>query len=201
MKLSPWHIAETDTLFKEHGGIMRVLVRVLVALNLTVIACQGRRPADNGDTARAQQSAESSAAAPRVRESRPADSTAGLAAGKEPGTTPATPTPTVTSENSIAAMRLQLQRLDTASVENLQRNMKEHSTKLGDLLTTMRVEVQAVTSPAKDAWVASADTVERDLGQLALVQGEELRTAYRVHRSRVLRLLDGFRVLVPAKPM
>jgi hypothetical protein len=114
---------------------------------------------------------------------------------------PATPTPAVTSENSIATMRLQLQRLDTASVENLQRNMKEHSRMLGDLFTTMRVEVQAVTSPAKNSWLAAADTVEHDVGRLAEAQGEELRTAFRVHRGRVTRLLDEFRVLVPAKPM
>jgi hypothetical protein len=98
-------------------------------------------------------------------------------------------------------MRLQLQRLDTASVENLQRNMKEHSRMLGDLFTTMRVEVQAVTSPTKNSWLASADTIEHALGRLALAQGEELRTAFREHRSRVTRLLDEFRVLVPAKPM
>ena len=181
---------------------MRVLIRVLVALSLTVIACQGRPAVDNGDTVRAQQPAESSAAAPRGRESTPAaDSAARQAAGKEPGTTPATPTPTVTSENAIATMRLQLQRMDTASVENLQRNMTGHSRMLGDLLTTMRVEVQAVTSPAKNSWLASADTVEGDLGRLASARGEELRTLFRVHSSRVVRLLTEFRALVPAKPI
>jgi len=180
---------------------MHVLSRVLVALSFTVIACQGRPAADSRDTARAQQSAESSAAASPVRESRPADSTAGLAAGKEPGTIPATPTPTVTSENSIATIRLQLQRLDTGSVENLQRNMKEHSRMLEDLLTTMRLEVQALTSPAKNSWLASADTVERDLARIVSTQGVELQTGFRLHRNRVLRLLDEFRVLVPAKPM
>ena len=98
-------------------------------------------------------------------------------------------------------MRLQLQRLDTASAENLQRDMKEHSRMLGDLLTTMRVEVQAVTSPAKNCWLASADTVEDVLGGLTSAQGAALRTAFRPHRNRVLRLLDEFRVLVPSRPM
>ena len=96
-------------------------------------------------------------------------------------------------------MRLHLQRLDTASVENLQRSMKEHSGMLGDMLTTMRVEVQAVTAPAKDSWLAVADSAESDLDQLALAQGEALRTAFRTHRLRILRLLDEFRVLVPPR--
>lgn len=96
-------------------------------------------------------------------------------------------------------MRLHLQRLDTASVENLRRSMKEHSQMLGDMLTTMEVEVQAVSSPAKNSWLAASDSAESDLDNLALAQGEPLRTAFRAHRLRVLRLLDEFRVLVPAK--
>ena len=175
--------------------------RFLTALSLTVIACSGPGAASDGDTSQVQQKADSPATAVRDSAPGPADSTSALAAGKEPGTIPATPTPTVTSENSIANMRRHLQRLDTAGVETLQRNMKEHSTLLGDLLTTMEVEVQAATSPAKNTWLASADTIEKELDRLALAQGEELRAAFRVHSSRVRRLLDEFRVLVPAKPM
>jgi hypothetical protein len=96
-------------------------------------------------------------------------------------------------------MRLHLQRLDTASAQVLQGKMAEHAKILGDLLTTMEVEVQGVTSPAKNTWLAFADTVENDLDKLALANGEELRTAFRAHSSRVRRLLDEFRVLVPAK--
>ena len=70
---------------------------------------------------------------------------------------------------------------------------------LGDLLTTMRVEVQAAASPTKNTWLMSADSVESDLDRLALADGEALRTAFREHRTRVLRLLDGFRALVPPK--
>lgn len=180
---------------------MHRLLRFVVALSFAVIACQGRGSTSDRDTAEAKQIADSPATVSRSPESRPVDSAAALAAGKEPGTIPATPTPAVTSENSIATMRLQLQRLDTASAENLQRSMREHATMLGDLLTTMRVEVQAVTSATKNSWLASADTVERDLGGIVSAQGEELRTAFRLHRNRVLRLLDEFRVLVPAKPM
>ncbi len=77
--------------------------------------------------------------------------------------------------------------------------MSEHQKMLGDLLTTMRVEVQAATSPAKNAWIAAADSVEGDFDKLALANGEALRTAFREHKTRVLRLLDGFRVLVPAR--
>ena len=122
-----------------------------------------------------------------------------MASGKEPGTIPATPTPSVTTDNAIANMRQRLQALDNASVQTLQSGMKEHSKMLGDLLTTMRVEVQAATSPTKDAWLVSADSVEGDLDRLALADGPALTTAFREHRTRVLRLLDGFRTLVPPK--
>ena len=122
-----------------------------------------------------------------------------MASGKEPGTIPATPTPSVTSDNAIANMRQRLQALDNASVQTLQSGMKEHSKMLGDLLTTMRVEVQAAASTTKDAWLVSADSVESDLDRLALADGAALTTAFREHRTRVLRLLDGFRVLVPPK--
>jgi hypothetical protein len=73
-------ITATDSLFKEHGGIMRVLLWVLVALSLTVIACQGRRAAESGDTALAQQIAEPSTAASPGREAGPDRL---VAAGKE----------------------------------------------------------------------------------------------------------------------
>jgi hypothetical protein len=178
---------------------MPVTTRVLAALSLTVIACQGRGTADGRDTTLAQ-TTESIAVTSTRRESAPAGSPAGEAAGKEEGHLPATQTPTVTSENSIATMRQQLQRLDGASIEILRHDMKEHSTEVADLFTTMRVEVQAVTSPAKNSWLASADTVDRDLGKLVLLQGQELKTSFSLHRTRVLRLLDEFRVLVPAKP-
>ena len=72
---------------------------------------------------------------------------------------------------------------------------------VADLLTTMEVQVQAGTSPSKTAWLASADTAESDLDRLALAQGEELRTAFRAHSTRVRRLLDEFRLLVPAELM
>lgn len=98
-------------------------------------------------------------------------------------------------------MQLQLQRLDTASVSTLQGGMAQHSKTLGDLLTTMRVQVQAVTVPAKNSWLAAADSVENDLDKLALAQGEELRTAFRAHRTRVLRLIEQFRALVPAESL
>lgn len=179
---------------------MRGLIQIPIALTVTVIACQNRRPADNNDTALTQQSAESSRPASPDPAPKPVDPTAGLAKGKEPGTTPATPTPSVTSESSITAMRLHLQRLDTASATGLQGSMQQHSRMLGDLLTTMRVEVQSVTSASKESWLAAADTVEDDLNRLALAQGAELTTAFRAHRTRVLQLLDGFRALVPAKP-
>ena len=172
--------------------------RLVMALSLTVIACERPGSAGRGDTAAAQL-ADSPATAARSPAPRPADSAAAVAAGKEPGTVPATPTPTVTPEKSIAAMRLHLQQCDTASVQVLQGKMTEHAKLLGDLLTTMEVEVQDVTSPAKNAWLASADTVENDLDKLALAQGEALRTAFRAHSNRVRRLLDEFRVLVPAK--
>jgi hypothetical protein len=94
-------------------------------------------------------------------------------------------------------MRVHLQRLDTASAQALQAKMKDHANALGQLLTTMGVEVQAVTTPTKHSWVALSDSVDADLDKLALAEGEELRTAFRAHRSRVLRLLDQFRVLVP----
>ena len=179
---------------------MRISLRFLVALNLTVVACKGPGAAGSRDTAQAQQQpADSPAMASGGRESAPAGSSAGQAAGKEAPYIPATPTPTVTSESSIVAMRLHLQRLDTASAQNLQAKMKDHATMLGDLLTTMGVEVQQVTSSTKTSWLALADTVDGDLDKLALAQGEELRTAFRAHRTRVTRLLDQFRVLVPAK--
>ena len=94
-------------------------------------------------------------------------------------------------------MRDHLQRLDGATAESLQSGMKDHSKMLGDLLTTMRVEVQAATSPTKNTWLASADTAENELDRLALANGEALKTSFREHRTRVLRLLDGFRALVP----
>jgi hypothetical protein len=173
--------------------------RLVMALSLTAIACQGPGTAGRDDTATAQQVADSPAMTARGPAPRPADSAAAVAAGREPGDIPATPTPTVTSEKSIAAMRLHLQQCDAASVQVLQSKMTEHAKMLGDLLTTMEVEVQEVTSPAKSSWMASADTIEQDLDKLALAQGEALRTAFRVHSNRVRRLLDEFRVLVPAK--
>jgi hypothetical protein len=94
-------------------------------------------------------------------------------------------------------MRLQLRQLDSTNVQSLSGKMAEHSKTFTDLLTTMRVEAQAATSPAKNSWLALADSAEHDLARLASVQGEELRAAFRAHRDRVLRLLDGFRVLVP----
>jgi hypothetical protein len=183
---------------------MRASPGLLVVLSLATIAC--RRSAEELDRETTAAAADSPAAstgrAPVASTDptpRPADSAAGLAAGKEPGTIPATPTPTITSESAIAAMRAQLQRLDTASVQALAGARAEHSKMLGDLLTTMRVEVQALTSTAKDSWLAMADSAEGDLNRLALADGEALRTAFRVHRDRVLRLLDDFRVLVPRK--
>jgi hypothetical protein len=194
----------------QQGGIMRALLRLVVTLSVGIIACQGRGSPSDRDTL-VQRPTDSPAAAPSSGapksggepradgEPKPADSGPALASGKEPGTIPATRTPAVTSENSIATMRLHLQRLDTASVQTLQGKMTEHSKMLGDLLTTMRVEVQAATSSGKNAWIAAADSLEGDLDRLALAQGEELRTAFRAHRTRVVRLLDEFRVLVPAK--
>lgn len=176
---------------------MRLLLRHVGVLSLIAFACQGRGAESNPDTALPQQPADSPATASVARESRPADSTAPLAKGIEPGHIPATPTPTVTTENAIATMRLQLQRLDTASVANLQARMTEHTKAVTDLLTTMRLEVQEATSPTKTAWLASADTVDRDLPKLNETQGEALRTAFRMHRTRVMRLLDDFRALVP----
>ena len=182
---------------------MRVF-QLPVALCLAIIACQRRDTGTVQDTAQMQPSSDSPATASSGTDarptdaSRPADSAGRLSVGKEPGTIPATPTPAVTSENSIAAMRAQLQHLDSANVQDLQAAMKDHSRRVGDLLTTMRVEVQAVTSPAKNSWLAAADTVEGDLNRLALATGEALRSAFRVHRTRMSRLLDEFRVLVPA---
>lgn len=170
---------------------------LLIALSFAVTACNGNGASGGRDTTIAQRSADSPATAARTSEPRPVDSTAALAAGKEPGTAPATPTPTVTSESSIAAMRQQLQRLDAASAQDLQGSMKEHSRMVGDLFTTMRVEVDAISAPTKSSWLASADSVEKDLGRLASTQGEELRTAFRAHSTRVRRLLDEFRVLIP----
>ena len=177
-------------------------------MSVAVTACQSRVEEVKPDTAFAHQTADSTATASPGRVARPADSAAvsrpadsitAAASGREPGSIPARPTPTTTSENTIVRMRLHLQRLDTASVENLQRSMKEHASMLGDMLTTMEVEVQALTSPAKNSWLAASDSAENDLDRLALAQGEALRTAFRAHRLRVLRLLDEFRVLVPAK--
>ena len=96
-------------------------------------------------------------------------------------------------------MRQHLQQCDSASVLVLQGKMTEHAKLLGDLLTTMEVEVQALKSPANTSWLAFADTVDHDLAKLSLAQGEELRTAFRAHSTRVRRLLDEFRVLVPAR--
>jgi hypothetical protein len=188
--------------------------RVLVAFAFAALACQ--RPAEDriDDTSGGAMPADVPAAAPAARtpaastdRARPVDSTAarpdstaGLAAGKEPGTIPATPTPTVTSESAIAAMRSRLERMNSASTQELERARAEHSKMLGDLLTTMRVEVQALTSPAKNSWLAMADSAEGDLNRLALADGDALRTAFRVHRDRVLRLLDDFRTLVPPTP-
>ena len=173
---------------------------IVIALSLTVLACNGPGSASSGDTSQVQQRADSPATAARSPEPGPGDTTSALAATKEPGTVPATPTPTVTAEGSIATMRRHLQRLDSAGVETLQNTMKEHAKMLGDLLTTMEVEVQGSSSPRKNSWLASSDSVENDLDKLALAQGEALRTAFRAHSSRVRRLLDEFRVLVPAKP-
>jgi hypothetical protein len=186
---------------------MRTYHPAVIALSFVIIACQGRSAETSLDTAQVQQPAGSPAMARRDSATqttdrpaaRPADSTSASPTGKEPGTIPATPTPTVTSESAIASMRLQLQRLDTASVQNLQARMAEHAKMLGDLLTTMRVEVQAATVSTKNTWLAAADSVENDLDQLALVQGEQLRTAFRAHKTRVLRLLEEFRALVPRK--
>jgi hypothetical protein len=173
---------------------MRTSAQLVFALSV-VVACQGQG-AGSLDTAQVRQVPDSPAAALGSPQS-PAGATAASPDGKEPGTIPATKTPAVASETSLSAMRSQLARWDTASATTLQGNMKEHSQKLGDLLTTMRVEVQALTAPTKDAWLAAADTVEGDLDKLNLAQGEELRTACRQHRERVLRLMDQFRVLVP----
>jgi hypothetical protein len=116
----------------------------------------------------------------------------------EPGSVPAKPTPAVTSDQAIAALRQRLQRLENGSARDLQGSMADYSRALQDLLTTMRVEVLAVTATSRDAWIASADTIESDLVQLKASQGDEIVTAFRAHRPRVTRLLDQFRVLVPA---
>src|SRR6187401_62696 len=173
--------------------------RLILALSFATVACEGPGAAGRGDTASAQPRADSPATAARGPQARPAESAAAVATGVEPGSIPATPTPTVASEKSIATMRQHLQQCDSASVLVLQGKMTEHAKLLGDLLTTMEVEVQALKSPAKDSWLASADTVENDLDKLALAKGEELRTAFRAHSTRVRRLLDDFRVLVPAR--
>ena len=193
--------------YSEHGEIMRIHNRLVVTLSFIFVACQGRGAETRLDTAQVQPPTGSPAtasreSAPKAADrpaARPVDTTNASATGKEPGTIPATRTPTVTSESSIAAMRLHLQRLDTTSVQTLQAGMANHGKMLGDLLTTMRVEAQAATSSAKNAWLAAADSVEKDLDQLALAQGDQLRTAFRAHRTRVLRLLDEFRALVPPK--
>lgn len=178
--------------------LMREPHRLVIVLSFVAIACNGNGAAGNRDTTTVQPSADPPATAARASEpAKPVDSTAALAKGKEPGTTPATRTPTVTSENSIAAMRQQLQRLDAAGVQDLQASMKEHSKMVEDLFTTMRVEVDAVSSTTKSTWLASADSVEKNLPLLSSAQGEELRTAFRAHSTRVRRLLDEFRVMVP----
>lgn len=177
---------------------MREPHRLLIVLGLVAIACNRDGSGANRDTATAERIAESAASVARAPAPRPAaDSAAALAKGKEEGTIPATRTPTVTSETSIAALRQQLQRLDPASAQELQASMKEHSKMVEDLFTTMRVEVDAVTAPTKSSWLASADSVEKNLALLASAQGEDLRTAFRAHSTRVRRLLDEFRVLVP----
>ena len=153
-----------------HGGSMRTPLWLVISLGLTVIACRGRGTGGNHDTAQVRQPADSAATASRSpgpaptgasSSGAPASTTTGTAGitPSEPGTIPAKPTPTVTTESSIATMRLSMQRLDSASVTELQAKMKDHSKMLGDLLTTMRVEVQAVTSPSKNGWLASADSV------------------------------------------
>ena len=190
---------QAGTLDKMSHLLLLETHRLIMALSVTMIACDGPGAAGRGDTASVQRRADSPATAVRGPQARPAESAAALASGIEPGSIPATPTPTVTSENSIATMRQHLQRCDSASVQVLQGSMTEHAKLLGDLLTTMEVEVQALKSPAKDSWLASADTVDDDLAKLALAQGEELRTAFRAHSTRVRRLLDEFRVLVPAR--
>lgn len=168
----------------------------LLLLSLVLVACE-RKDADTVADSLAPR-VDSPSVASRTGASKVADSSAKEAAGKEPGHIPATPTPTVTSESSIASMRSALQRLDAATTQQLQAGMSEHHKMLGDLLTTMRVEVQATTSTTKEAWLAAADSVEGDLDKLATAQGEALRTAFRDHRARCLRLLDAFRALVPA---
>lgn len=181
---------------------MREPLLALVALSVAVTACPGPGADGSGDTSQARRADSPATAlggrAPGAGGSPPA--TSSRADGAEPGTIPATPTPAVTSESSIATMRTRLQQLGAGSVENLQRSVPEHSKALGDLLTTMRVEVQALTTTAKDSWLASADSAEDDLDRLALARGEELRTAFRQHQDRVLRLLGQFRVLVPSRP-
>jgi hypothetical protein len=193
---------EQPSPFTEHGGIMRQHLRSVITLSFVLMACQGRGAETSADTALSPAPADAPATSAREPSPRAvdkaADSAKAQASGKEAGTIPATPTPTVTSESSIASMRLQLQRLDTASVSTLQGRMTEHSKMLGDLLTTMRVQVQAVTAPTRDGWLATADSAENDLDKLALARGEDLRTAFRAHSTRVLRLLEQFRVLVPA---
>ena len=171
---------------------------IFAALCLTTIACKGPETANARDSAVARLAIDTPAPAPPPA-ARPADSSKAAADGKEPGTIPATPTPTVTSASSITAMRMQLQRLDSASAQALQSAMTDYAKKLGDLMTTMEVEVQASTNPAKNSWLALSDTIDGDLKKLAMAQGEELRTAFRAHRLRVTQLLDGFRSIIPAK--
>jgi hypothetical protein len=186
---------------------MRTQLRYLIALGLAVFGCQRNGSRTTEDTAAAQVRADSPAAATPVTPKgdatteQPKSTSTGTAGitPSEPGTIPATPTPAVTSDASIAAMRQSLQQIEGASIQALESKVTDHQKKLGDLLTTMRVEVQAATSPTKNAWLAAADSVESDLDRLALANGEALRTAFREHRTRVLRLLDGFRALVPPK--
>src|SRR5262245_37864099 len=131
---------------------MRAQLRLVVALSVIVIACQARCASSTSDTAQVQPPADSPATATVAREPKSGDSTTVTANGVDPRTTPAKPTPTVTSENAIATMRQQLQRLETRSAADLQAGMTEHTKAVNDLFTTMRVEVQDVSSPAKNAW-------------------------------------------------
>ena len=195
------------------GRIMLTKLPLVIALGLFMMACQGRGTGSSEDSSLAQSRPDSPATAtpsastpvggaPTTGTSQPVSSTSTGTAGitpSEPGTIPAKPTPAVTSDKAIATMRQNLQRLETASATELSTKMTEHQKMLGDLLTTMRVEVQATTSPTKNAWLAAADSVEGDLDKLALADGEALRTAFRDHKTRVLRLLDGYRALMPAK--
>lgn len=180
---------------------MRPPILLCAALILATTNCKGRDDTTIRGSSRAVADSPATVAATPARDSSAPvpddDDEKASKDGKESGTIPATPTPTVTTESSIATMRAHLARLDSASADVLQGKVAEHTKLLGDLLTTMRVEAQASTSPRKEAWIAAADSVEGDLDKLALAHGEQLRTAFRTHRNRVLKLLDDFRALVP----